>query len=89
MEVAPKTQATNHTIGASDSASTVDGTKRKMIGIQSLGKYTATINDGQLIVQGPIHTEATAIARKLATGEAKLGNVGGKQVLVILSEKMS
>ena len=65
-------------------AATAAGTKQKVIGIQSLGNNTVTIKDGQLIVQGPDHAEATAIARKLAAGEAKLGNVGGKQVLVML-----
>jgi len=57
----------------------------KVVGIQSLGANTVTIKDGQLIVQGPDHAAATAIARQLSTGQAKLGNVGGKQVLVIIA----
>merc|ERR1719187_1465292 len=56
-----------------------------VVGIQSLGANTVTIKDGQLIVQGPDHDAATAIARQLSTGQAKLGNVGGKQVLVIIA----
>lgn len=38
------------------------------------------LQDGQLIVQGPDHEAATAIARQLASGQAKLANLGGKQV---------
>ena len=41
------------------------------------------IQDGQLIVQGPDHEAATNIARQLASGQAKLANLGGKQVLLI------
>ena len=33
-----------------------------------------------MIVQGPDHEAATAIARQLASGQAKLANLGGKQV---------
>ena len=62
---------------------------QKVTGIESLGKNTVIIKDGQLIVQGPNQADATAIARKLASGEAKLGNVAGKQVLVCLGEKRS
>ena len=58
-----------------------------VVGIQSLGANTVTIKDGQLIVRGPDHTEATAIAKQLATGQANLGNVGGKQVLVMLGSQ--
>ena len=61
--------------------------KQKVVGIQSLGDNTVTIKDGQLIVQGPDHDAATAIAKQLASGQAKLGNVGGKQVLVILGQE--
>ena len=61
--------------------------KQKVVGIQSLGSNTVNIKDGQLIVQGPDHAAATAIARQLASGQAKLGNVGGKQVLVILGQE--
>ena len=78
---APQTPATP-TGGAT--AATATGTKQKVVGIQSLGNNTVTIKDGRLIVQGPDHAEATAIAKQLATGQAKLGNVGGKQVLVML-----
>jgi len=78
---APPTPATP---SGGATAATASGTKQKVVGIQSLGNNTVTIKDGQLIVQGPDHAEATAIARKLAAGEAKLGNVGGKQVLVML-----
>ena len=55
------------------------------MGIQSLGNNTFTITDGQLIVQGPDLNAATAIAKKLALGEAKLGDVQGKQVLVFVA----
>merc|ERR1719410_2127450 len=61
--------------------------KQKVVGIQSLGSNTVNIKDRQLIVQGPDHAAATAIARQLASGQAKLGNVGGKQVLVILGQE--
>ena len=61
--------------------------KQKVVGIQSLGNNTVTIKDGQLIVQGPDHEAATGIAKKLASGEAKLGNVNGKQVLVMLGQE--
>ena len=67
----------------SDTAKVAE-TKKKIASIKSLGSNTVTIKDGQLIVQGPDHAEATAIARKLAAGEAKLGNVGGKQVLIMM-----
>ena len=36
-----------------------------------------------MIVQGPDHEAATNIARQLASGQAKLANLGGKQVLLI------
>lgn len=72
---------------ASPSPAATPGTPKqsKVVGIQSLGSNTVTIKDGQLIVQGPDHAAATAIARQLSTGQAKLGNVGGKQVLVIIA----
>ena len=54
-----------------------------LVGIQSLGQNTITVNNGQLIVQGPDHEAATNIARQLASGQAKLANIGGKQVLLI------
>ena len=81
---APQTPATP-TGGAT--AATATGTKQKVVSIQSLGNNTVTIKDGQLIVRGPDHTEATAIAKQLATGQANLGNVGGKQVLVMLGSQ--
>ena len=62
----------------------VAGPKNKIIGIQSLGNNTVTIRESQLIVQGQNKDEAADIARKLVHGEAKLGNVCGKQVLVML-----
>ena len=62
----------------------VSGTKKKIIGIQSLGNNNVTIKESQLIVQGQNKAEAADIARKIAAGEAKLGNVCGKQVLVML-----
>merc|ERR1719312_1201600 len=72
---------------AAPSTGATPGTPKqsKVVGIQSLGANTVTIKDGQLIVQGPDHAAATAIARQLSTGQAKLGNVGGKQVLVIIA----
>ena len=63
--------------------------KQKVVGIQSLGSNTVNIKDGQLIVQGPDHAAATAIARQLASGQAKVGNVCGKRVLVILGQEES
>ena len=68
---------------------TVDGIKKKVNGVQSLGNNTATIKDGQLMVQGTNQAEAFAIARKLAAGEAGLGSMGGKQVLVMLGDKVA
>ena len=67
------------------------GSKRQNIN-QKLQKKVSTLRifsyflsykclqDGQLIVQGPDHEAATAIARQLASGQAKLANLGGKQV---------
>ena len=63
--------------------------RSKIVNIQSLGSNTVTIKDGQLIVRGPDHEAATGIAKKLASGEAKLGNVNGKQVLVMLEYEKS
>ena len=76
-------------ISTMDSAITVDGIKKKVNGVQSLGNNTATIKDGQLMVQGTNQAEAFAIARKLAAGEAGLGSMGGKQVLVMLGDKVA
>ena len=61
--------------------------KRKVVGIQSLGSNTVTIKDRQLIVQGPDLEAATGIAKKLASEEAKIGNVNGKQVLVMMGQE--
>jgi hypothetical protein len=36
--------------------------------------------NGQLVVEGPDGKAATAIANQLSTGQAKLANIGGKQV---------
>ena len=55
----------------------------QLVGIQSLGQNTITVKDGQLIVQGPDHEAATNIARHLASGQAKLAHINGKQVLLI------
>ena len=63
------------------------GTSNKqnmVVGIQSLGANTVTIKDGQLIVQGPDHAAATNIAKLLSTGAAKLANLNGKQVMLVL-----
>jgi len=77
---------TQQTLGTPNTGATPGTPKQsKVVGIQSLGANTVTIKDGQLIVQGPDHAAATAIARQLSTGQAKLGNVGGKQVLVIIA----
>jgi len=56
----------------------------KMLGIKPLGANTVLIKDGKLIVQGPDHAAASAIASQLSTGEARLGNVGGNQVLLVM-----
>ena len=61
------------------------GTLRKakrVVGIRSLGAYTVTIKDGQLIIQGPDHAAAINIARLLSTGTTKLAYLDGKQVLL-------
>ena len=44
-----------------------------------------TIKDGQLTVQGPDLASATAISKQLSSGQAKLGNIGGKQVLALIA----
>ena len=63
--------------------------KQKVVGIQSLGNNTVTIKDGKLIVQGPDHEVAMGISKKLTSGEARLGNVNRKQVLVMLGQEES
>ena len=60
--------------------------KQKLVGVQSPGNNTVTIKDGKLFVTGPDHDVSTAIANQLASGQAKLGNVGEKQVLVIFGQ---
>ena len=60
--------------------------KQKLVGVQSQGNNTVTIKDGKLFVTGPDHDVSTAIAIQLASGQAKLGNVGEKQVLVIFGQ---
>ena len=57
-----------------------------LVGIQSLGAITVTIKNGQLIVQGPDHAAATQIAQLLSTGDAKVANFNGKQVLLTNAE---
>ena len=81
--------AVTPTVNSSPSVTgaTPTNSKQKVIGIKSLGNNTVTIKDGQLIVQGPDHEEATAVAKQLASGQAKLGNVAGKQVLVMLQQE--
>ena len=76
-----------HLFCSSCNTGTTPGTPKqsKVVGIQSLGANTVTIKEHQLIVKGPDHGAATAIARQLSTGQAKLGNVGGKQVLLIIA----
>jgi len=66
-------------VGAAGAASP---NKNMVVGIQSLGQNTVTIKDGQLMVQGPDHAAATAIARQLSSGAARLASLGGKQVLL-------
>jgi len=82
---ANQTQATPQQATPNPGATPATPKQSKVVGIQSLGANTVTIKDGQLIVQGPDHDAATAIAKQLSTGQAKLGNVGGKQVLVIIA----
>ena len=61
--------------------------KHGMIGIQSLGSNTVSVQDGKLIVQGQDPASAKSVASQLSSGKAKLGNVGGKQVLVIINQQ--
>ena len=93
LEVAPQTLAIATPSGdAIASTAMAMGPKQKavgVVGVQSLGNNTVTIKDRKLIVQGPDHAEATAIARKLVSDEAKLGSVGGQQVLVMLDAKVT
>ena len=51
--------------------------------VQSLGKNTVTTQGRQVIVKGPDREAARSIAKMLASKEAKLGNVKGKQVLLV------
>ena len=63
--------------------SRVDSSKVEHIQLPQIKKIfhiSYRLQDGQLIVQGPDHEAATAIARQLASGQAKLANLGGKQV---------
>ena len=86
LEVTPQTLATP---SGGSIASTSLGTKRKVVGVKSLGNNTVTSKDGQLTVRGPDKAVAIAIARKLVSDEAKLGSVGGQQVLVMLGDKVT
>jgi len=61
--------------------------KQSVIGFQSLSNNTVRVKDGQLIVQGPDQARVEAIAEQLSSGKAKLGNVCGKQVLVIINQE--
>jgi len=65
--------------------SSTRGKQHIVVGIQSLGAYTVTINHGQLMVQGPDHAAATVIAQQLSSGQAKLATLGGRQVLLTTS----
>ena len=62
---------------------------QKVTSIESLGKNTVNIKDGKMIVHGPDQAVATAITRKVNSGEAKLGTLGGKKVLFYTGEKRS
>ena len=76
-------------ISTMDSAITVDGIKKKARGFMKLGNNTVTIKDGQLIVQGPHQAEANVIIKGLAAGKTVLGTLDGKQVLVMLEDKVT
>ena len=51
--------------------------------VQSLGNNTVTTQGRQLIVKGPDLEATRTIAKMLASGETKLGNLNGKQVLLV------
>ena len=66
----------------SNPSPTTQKKQNMLVGIQSLGAITVTIENGQLIVHGPDHAAATQISQLLLTGAAKLANLNGKQVLL-------
>ena len=58
------------------------GPGKQMVEVKSLGQNTVTYRNGQMIVSGPDVTQAQEIAKQLASGQARLATLGGKQVLV-------
>ena len=58
------------------------GGGKQMVEVKSLGQNTVTIRNGQMIVSGPDMDQAQAIAKQLASGQARLATLGNKQVLV-------
>ena len=72
----------------SNPSPTTQKKQNMLVGIQSLGAITVTIENGQLIVHGPDHAAATQIVQLLSTGAAKLANLNGKQVLVTNAEAL-
>ena len=59
---------------------------KKSITWRSLGSTTVTRKEGKIIVAGPDQAAAKRVASQLASGQAKLGSMGGKQVLIIVSD---
>ena len=59
---------------------------KKSITWRSLGSTTVTRKEGRIIVSGPDQAAAKSVASQLASGQAKLGSRGGKQVLIMVSD---
>ncbi|CAB4054287.1 BPTF [Lepeophtheirus salmonis] len=57
--------------------------KSQTVSVMSLGSNTVTFRGNQMIVSGPDQAQAQLIAKHLSSGTARLGNIGGKQVLIM------
>jgi len=55
-------------------------------GVKSLGNNHISVIDGQFTVKGPDEKEAADIAELLISGQAKVGTVEGKQVLILFAQ---
>ena len=66
--------------------STMAGQKTVCVKTRSLGSTIVTRKDGKLVVKGPDQVAVKEVAAQLASGQAKLGSVGGEQVLIIVSD---
>ena len=66
--------------------STMPGQKTVCVKTRSLGSIIVTRKDRKLFVKGPDQVAVKEVAAQLASGQAKLGSVGGEQVLIIVTD---